>query len=501
MHTFQTDTVPPHTEVLIVGAGPTGLTLACDLARRGVRALLVEKADRLFPGSRGKGLQPRTLEVFDDLGVIDAILAAGARYPLMASWKGAVKGAEWDLIDHRPATTGVPYPDSWMVPQWRTQEILHARLLELGGRVEFGTALTRLEQSAERVEAVLERADGSVRRITADYLVAADGGRSTVRRAVGIPMTGQVIDSRPALVADLRLEGLDRDNWHVWRKAPGGMALLCPLPHIGQFQLFASFELGTPDTTPEGVRRTVAERTHLPAEAVTEVLWASEFRARAALAERLREGRVLLAGDAAHIHSPAGGQGLNTGVQDAYNLGWRLGQVIGHGAAPELLDGYEQERLPIAAHVLDLSTRLHHATGAGRTGDQPTVRRGAATDQLSVGYRGGPLSVERRGPLPSDTLQAGDRAPDAICTRPDGSAYRLFDILRGPHFTLVSAGSEPPAVPPAVRTHRADTYGEGLFLIRPDGHIALATHDPADITALLPTLGLDHPALQATARR
>ncbi|MFB7664094.1 FAD-dependent monooxygenase [Kitasatospora sp. NPDC056138] len=480
-----------HTEVLIVGAGPTGLTLACDLARRGVRTRLIEQADRLFPGSRGKGLQPRSLEVFEDLGVIDAILAAGARYPRMASWEDGVKGAAWDLTDPRKDTTGAPYPEPWMVPQWRTQQILHTRLRELGGQVEFGTALARLHQTPERVEADLERADGTVLKVTADYLVAADGGRSTVRRAVGIPMAGRALDTGRALVADLRLDGLDRDNWHLWRTATGDFALLCPLPHTDQFQLVAFITEGEPDTSAEGVRRAVAERTHLPAEAVTEVFWASDFRPRAALAERFRQGRVFLAGDAAHVHSPAGGQGLNTSIQDAYNLGWRLGQVIRHGAAPELLDGYEQERLPVAAGVLDISTELHQATKPDRPGGGHAVQRGAATDQLDINYRGGPLSVERRGPLPADALQAGDRAPDTTCTRPDGSDYRLFDALRGPHFTLLAAGTEPPAIPSAIPVHRVDApYGEGLFLIRPDGHIALATYDPADITALLPTLGL-----------
>ncbi|MEV6206796.1 FAD-dependent monooxygenase [Kitasatospora sp. NPDC051914] len=473
-----------HTEVLIVGAGPTGLTLACDLARRGVRFRLLEQAPGLFPGSRGKGLQPRTQEVFDDLGVIGAVHASGSPYPLMRNWQGGEPGPEWDLMERRPAEDGAPYPEVWMLPQWRTQEILHARLLELGGSVEFGTGVLAVRQDAHGVEV-----DTTAGTATADYLVAADGGRSTVRRAAGIPMAGETVDEKAALVADVRIEGLARSHWHVWQHAPGGAALLCPMPGgtEADFQLFAQYEEGEPDTSAEAVRRIVAERTHLSGEAVTEVRWASGFRPRAALADRFRAGRVFLAGDAAHVHSPAGGQGLNTSVQDAYNLGWKFGRVLRHGAPEALLDSYELERLPVAADVLEMSTSLHRAGAVG-----VSAKRGPHTEQLGLGYRGGPLAEERRDGLAEDDLQAGDRAPDARCTTPDGTG-RLFDVLRGTHLTLVVAGTalpDPAGLPAEVRTARvAEGYGEGYLLVRPDGYIGLATADAADLGPYLATLG------------
>jgi hypothetical protein len=215
------------------------------------------------------------------------------------------------------------------------------------------------------------------------------------------------------------------------------------------------------------VRAVVAARSHLAAEDVTEVRWASDFRASAALADRFRAGRVFLAGDAAHIHSPAGGQGLNTSIQDAYNLGWKLGAVLRHGAPDALLDSYERERRPVAADMLGLSTRIH----------QGTARRGAATRQLGLGYRGSPLSVETRTGLADDALRAGDRAPDG---RPGGT--RLFDVFRGPHWTLLAVGTDtalPPAaaLPDTVRTHRTpayEPYGTGVFLVRPDGYVGWA---------------------------
>ncbi|MGW6916563.1 FAD-dependent monooxygenase [Kitasatospora sp. NPDC054939] len=490
---------PRHrTDVLIVGAGPTGLTLACDLARRGVNALLVEAAPTLFPGSRGKGLQPRTLEVLDDLGLVDAVLAAGAPYPRMVGWEGGERQGEWDLFERAEPDPTVPYPDVRMVPQWRTQELLHERLAELGGRVAFGTALDALTQRPDCVEAALTGPDGAAHTVVARYLVAADGGRSTVRRALGVPMAGEQVDPRPALVADVRVDGLDRGNWHVWPKAPGGMLLLCPLPGTADFQLFARFDDGdAPDTSAEGVRRTVAERTHLAADAVREVRWASDFRPRAALADRFRVGRVFLAGDAAHIHSPAGGQGLNTSVQDAYNLGWKLGQVLRHGADDALLDSYEAERLPIAADVLELSTALHRAGGV-RAG---TLRRGPRTEQLGLGYEDGPLTVEARGGLAQEALRAGERAPDAPLDGAGGGPARLFDLFRGPHVTVLAVGCALPdgpggRLPAGVRSHRVDggvaerAYGRGLFVVRPDGYLGLATYEPADLLPYLARLGV-----------
>ncbi|WP_240138713.1 FAD-dependent monooxygenase [Streptomyces sp. MUM 178J] len=453
-------------DVLIVGAGPTGLALACDLARRGVPTTVVEQADGLFPGSRGKGVQPRTMEVFDDLGIIDAVREHGGPAPTGMVWQDGRPHHEHAIFDaSAPPSEAEPYAGPWLLPQWRTQEILHARLERLGGRVVFGAALTGLAQDADGIRA--ELSDG--RTATARYAVAADGGRSTVRGLLGVGMTGESVAPEPMLVADVRIPSLGRDHWHLFPSLA-----LCPLPGTDEFQLVARYDTtqDAPDTSPDGVRAVLAARTHLSPDQLAEVRWASDFRPRAALADRFRDGRVFLAGDAAHIHSPAGGQGLNTSVQDAYNLGWKLGQVLRHGAPKALLDTYEQERRPVAAQMLDLSTRVHR-------GEQ---RRGRATRQLGLGYRGGPLSSGAAG-----ALRAGDRAPDGRA--PGGR--RLFDLFRGPHFTLLAAGRAiPPGpdLPGSVHAHRApesEAYGEGLFLIRPDGYIGWAGDDPAGLDAFL----------------
>ncbi|WP_369233700.1 FAD-dependent oxidoreductase [Streptomyces sp. R21] len=454
-----------NTDVLVVGAGPTGLALAVDLARRGVRALVVEKAEGLFPGSRGKGLQPRTMEVLDDLGVLDAVRAAGGPYPVNMVWKDGERAGEHRMFDASEPTEAEPFQGPWMLPQWRTQEILFARLTELGGEVAFGRELVGIAQDADGVTA--EFAAGAP--VRARYAVAADGGRSTVRRALGIGMTGETVDPQPVLVADVRLDGplggLDRENWHVFPPAGDqGYMAICPLPGVEDFQLVAQFAEGTtPDLSLDGIRKLVATRSHLAPDAVTEVRWASGFRPRAAMADRFREGRVFLAGDAAHVHSPAGGQGLNTSIQDAYNLGWKLSAVLRGETGPTLLDSYEEERLPNAAAMLGLSTRVHRGE----------VRRGEATDQLGLGYRGRALSSETRAALPEDALHAGDRAPDGI-----RGGVRLFDAFRGPHWTLLTVGTDA-GLPdlgrlPAVRIPAYEAYGTGVFLVRPDGYVGWA---------------------------
>lgn len=446
-------------EVLVVGAGPTGLTLAIDLARRGVRAAVVERGAALFPGSRGKGIQPRTMEVFDDLGIVDRVLAAGGPYPVGLIWRDGVRQGEQSMFDAGEPTEAEPYQGPWMLPQWRTQEILMDRLRELGGGVDFARELTALAQDADGVTASFASGPS----IRARYVVAADGGRSSMRHLAGIAMRGETLDPRSTLVADVRVRSLDRGHWHIFppKDEASGFLAICPLPGTEDFQLVAQVPEGAPvDVSVDGIGALVAARTHLEAADVTALRWASDFRPRIAIAERFRVGRVFLAGDAAHVHSPAGGQGLNTSIQDAYNLGWKLGAVLRGQADASLLDTYEAERRPIAEDVLALSTGVHRGA----------VRRGRATEQLDLGYRDSPLAVETRTDLDDDAVHAGDRAPDG-----HRGGVRLFDVFRGPHWTLLAVGTDTavPAIDGArvVRIPAYDAYGRGLFLVRPDGYV------------------------------
>jgi 2-polyprenyl-6-methoxyphenol hydroxylase-like FAD-dependent oxidoreductase len=409
---------------MIVGAGPTGLILAVDLARRGISFRLIDAAISPFEGSRGKGIQPRTLEIFDDLGVIDAILAAGVLYPKFRTHLGPFSLRTGSLVPFKEPTESVPYPNVWMVPQARTEAILRERLRALGGEVEFGKGLATFTQDELGVDATLSTGET----VRTNFLVGADGGRSTVRKILGLRLEGEAIADKSMLVADVVVEGLDRREWHMWPFAKGGMVTLCPLPNTSLFQLTAGAKTET-----TGIEDVVFKAT---GHRVERVAWKSIYHPAVRMVDRYRAGFVFLAGDAAHVHPPEGGQGLNTGVQDAYNLGWKLAHVV-RGGPDSLLDTYETERLPIAAAVLGLSKHLHQTR---------SMKRGDATTQLALHYRTSPLSSgDALG-----NLHPGDRMPDAGLD--DGR--RLFDHLRGHHATEL-------VTPQGAR-----------ILIRPDGYIA-----------------------------
>ena len=498
----QSDTNPLDVAVLIAGAGPTGLTLACELARRGIACRIIDQADTYSAGSRGKGLQPRTQEVFDDLGVIDRVLAAGRPYPLIRAYDGEKVVWERYMHEHREPTPDVPYPNVLMIPQLRTEKILRDRLAEYAVHVELATALIGFEQDAEGVTATLSHA-GETGQVRAAYLVGADGGHSIVRKTLGVGFQGETFETQRMLIGDVGVDGLDRAHWHTWIDAERGTLKLglCPLPGMDVFQFTAPI---TTDTVPElslaKYQQIVDESTGRSDIRLHDLSWISLYRVNIRMVDRYRVGRVFLAGDAAHVHSPAGGQGLNTGVQDAYNLGWKLGQVL-MGAPEQLLDSYEEERLPIAADVLGISTRLLNRSIRG---DANAYQRGTETQQLGLDYRGSSLSRDERDAL--HAVAAGDRAPDAACHDATGTPIRLFDIFRGPSFTLLAFGAGFTEIVPAINAryngsvhayavvrsgqgaesagivdtdgyaHRA--YGIGsdtLVLIRPDGYIGMIT--------------------------
>lgn len=485
------------TTVLIVGAGPTGLTLACELARSGVAFRLVEAAAAPQPGSRGKGLQPRTLEVFDDLRIVDRVLANG-RMPMpmrMIAPDGQVNITGTDTVGPRP---DVPYPTTLLIPQWRVEEALRLRLAELGGAVEFGTTLESFVQTPAGVTAVLNKA-GATETVFSRWLVGCDGGRSTVRKQAGIAFIGETRDELRMIVADVEVDGLDREFWQTWRHEEG-LVSLCPLPSTDVFQFQANvLPDGDPSLTRANMQAILERRSGRTDIRLSEPEWVSLWRANIRLVDRYRAGNVFLAGDAAHVHSPAGGQGMNTGIQDAHNLAWKLAAVAS-GASPALLDSYEAERRPVAEAVLALSNaRLQQAI------EQKTivVRRDASTMQLSINYRGSSLVRDDRDD--SATLRAGDRAPDATGLMTVNGARRLFDLTRGGHFTLLDFGaaaiSNAPSglktlhvVPQPTSTNDcADTegyliaaYGAGertLALIRPDGYVGMIS-DAGDVSAI-----------------
>ncbi|WP_086650719.1 FAD-dependent oxidoreductase [Acetobacter cibinongensis] len=451
------------TDVLISGAGAAGLTLAIDLARRGVSFQLIEQNMQPFSGSRGKGIQPRTMEIFEDLCFVDRVAAAGGRYPPLCQYRpdGAHKLSLLTEAEVFP-TAEEPYAAPRMLPQFATEAVMRERLAELGHYPRFGTRLTGFEQDPHGVTATVEQ-DASQQVIRARFLVGTDGGRSFVRHALAIDFPGEALGVR-AIVADVRLEGLDRSAWHRFQLgSPATQIMICPLAGTDLFQVQAPVALdGEIDLSAAGLTALIGDRTGRRDITVCSVSWSSVYAMSARLADRYRVGRVFIAGDAAHVHPPTGGQGLNTSVQDAYNLGWKLAAVLA-GAPEALLDSYEAERRPIASNMLRLSTRL---LGEAKQG---TMRRDREARQLDLGYRGSSLNAP--GSM-GGKVQAGDRAPDAPCRGQAGQPTRLFAVFQGPHWTLL--GYQPHNRPSPIAGARIVTIGEGQELVDDKGHIVAA---------------------------
>jgi 2-polyprenyl-6-methoxyphenol hydroxylase-like FAD-dependent oxidoreductase len=330
----------------------------------------------------------------------------------------------------------VPYPNLLQVPQFKTEGVLRAHLASLGVEVEFGRRFESLTPTSHGVEVTLNGGE----RARCAYLVGCDGGRSSVRKALELELVGSTVEERTQLVGDVKIDGLSRDDWHVWPWAKGGMLTLCPMPHTDFFQVACA----AVDDVAGHIERSTKHR-------VTEVLASSSYTPHARMVQRYRADRVFLAGDAAHVHPPAGGQGLNTGVQDSWNLGWKLAWALRGGASESVLDSYETERLPIAAAVLNLSRKLHV---------KRSMKRGALTNQLGLHYRASPLASG----TPVGELHPGDRMQDGRLK----SGQRIFDVLRHPGATQL-------------------TRDDGIkVLVRPDGYIASLGRDDVEEYAGLP---------------
>jgi 2-polyprenyl-6-methoxyphenol hydroxylase-like FAD-dependent oxidoreductase len=443
-------------DVLIVGAGPTGLALAAQLAAHGVRPRLVDRSHDRVHESRALAIQPRTLEVLAGFGVTEELLARGNRAVRLHMH-----------VRHRVLTLPMfdlglgdtAYPHLLFLSQAETEDVLQHHLQTSGVTVERGVELVDLRTGADQVTCQLRHDDGRDETVAATYLVGCDGAHSTVRRAAGIAFEGSSYP-QTFVLADVEADGVAPGAAHVFLSR-AGMLLFFPLGRPASWRLLVMRP--STDPTPADAPVTLDEvraltdtytdgtvRLHDP-------VWMTNFRLHHRAAARYRTGRVFLAGDAAHIHSPAGAQGMNTGIQDAVNLGWKLAQTL-HGTGPEeLLDTYEPERAPIGRMVLrftdrafTIATSTNPLVRFARTHIAPALiplaaraRTGRAyafrtVAQLGIRYRRSPLSVNgpgapRRGP------RAGDRLADAEIIH-NGQSTTLHQAIGGPGWHLLLCG-------------------------------------------------------------
>ncbi|MFJ3840629.1 FAD-dependent monooxygenase [Streptomyces sp. NPDC090054] len=475
--------IPRTTDVLICGAGPTGLALAASLRQLGVDHVLIDRHDAVRPGSKAAAVQPRTLEYLDRIDVGASLVKEGrkGRGFCLHDGEQPLLQACYDGLD-------TPHPYILLASQQTTERHLTRRLEALGGTVYREHRLLGFTPDFPGVTVTVAGPDGVLRAVTARYLVGCDGLHSTVRTAAGIAFPGEAPEQLFAL-ADVRLKAGPQAAAHedtTFFLSEAGLLLLSPLAE-GLHRLVAPVPPGSATLRAEDVEELLARRG--PADGwaqVEEVVTSSTYRAQERVADRFRAGPVFVAGDAAHTHSPAGGQGMNTGIQDAGNLAWKLHAVLS-GAAPDaLLDSYHSERQPVAARLISFTGQFAriatlHDPASGRlrnallaaAGSTPGVtdRLARSLAQLDIGY-------SREPDL--GTPRPGTRVPP-LAVPPDGLHWTL--ALPGPG-TAQHDGPGKRHGPLTVR-HVPDL--KTTLLVRPDGHLAGAgvPADPYDVAARL----------------
>lgn len=504
------------TDVLIVGAGPTGLTIANVLARRGVEFRILDRKTGPTDESRALVMHAKSLELLGRLGLAGRAVGDGQK---LEAVKVLIKGRSAGEIlffgDRGESFT--PYPFALVYEQSASERLLISGLEEAGGRVEWNTELRELTQADGRVSAVIGHPDGGEEVVAARWVVGADGASSRVRHALGLGFEGDTYE-QTFFLADVEMEwGLGRDKVQLDFIGEGFYGFF-PMHGGRRFRIIGSLPphlTGREELSLEDVRRIIDENSGLDVEILGE-RWISVYRLHRRMAERFRVGRVFLVGDAAHVHSPAGGQGMNTGIGDAYNLGWKLAMVARGEARPGLLDSYEPERIPFARAILNGSDRgfsIQSATNPlwGRLRlllipalfrilSLPGPRRIVfpLVSQLWTRYRDSP-AVQQSGPAKKGP-KAGDRAPYGNFEAGQSKGTSIFDLMNDTdHHVLLFEGTQDSAAElgaieegiaglldeyeatftvhrvPAANRHLHERYGAKtptLYLIRPDGHVA-----------------------------
>ncbi|KAF7977100.1 hypothetical protein HWV62_4691 [Athelia sp. TMB] len=462
---MSTPKAPSSAQVIIVGAGPTGLVAALALLQNGISVRVVEKNVDAHVGQRGAGIQPRTLEVFRLLGVLPDFQKWGAHGPPMQAYEfgGAEPLKTWEAAPLLEPTPDRPYPNSMHIGQDRTQGILTEHLRAYGCVVESGTSLQAFEQHPDRVVVhLLKEESGRAleETVSASFLLGSDGARGIVRKQLGLAFFGESRTAERFATGDVRITGLSRAFWRFYGNADTAQLSLRPAEDPAD-PLF-TYSIWGKDVDSKAL---AADRTALLAflRAATsgahpglafDLVNVNEFAPNVRMVDKFGEGRVFVAGDAAHVHSPTGGQGLNSSVHDALNFATKLATVLKHDlAVPNaLLDAYTAERRPVIAAMLAQTTALLDKTFQSKKGEYGAWKRGGALGMLGVNYRGSLIVLDQRtvtraddGGSPydngDDRICAGDRAPDASGLQDaDRSSLALFDIFKVSLHTVLVFG-------------------------------------------------------------
>ncbi|KAI5121047.1 hypothetical protein M0805_008623 [Coniferiporia weirii] len=476
-------------QVLIVGSGPAGLALALSLLKNGIPARIIEKDAQHHNSERGAGVTPRTLEVEHFLGVGEEVRNSGFEWPTQVIFDPndshrIIKSAKF--VEYVEPTPTFPITQGVMIGQWRHQAILRKHVEALGGGVELGSTLVGIQQNDTNATAEIKKTINGrevTERAEFAFIVGADGASSSVRKLCNIDFVGETHEEVKVFLADATMEGLEGERksyfWGDKKKAVAS-ARHAADPQIYQILIGgqeADLTSLRVDNSEEAVQKEFHRITGRTDLTIKDITWRGEWRPNTRMAEKFRDGRVFIIGDAAHAHPPMGGQGLNTSIQDAFNLAWKLALVLKGQGPPALLDSFEAERLPVIAEMLKITTNLYtkvvnedaqHALGQAETlTSASATASGKATPwlrsrklfQLELNYRWSSVVFDERyegvagadgnvyGVSGQDT-RAGDRAPDApeltVLNTNDAknAPTRLFDVFSpSKHTVLVFAST------------------------------------------------------------